>query len=80
MYPLELDIDIPDNVYQVVGHTPVFSFNLPANQETRKPFILSSKKGNGKIQFSDVGMGYYYKNDDLERPEVMINKKFAIKV
>ena len=78
MYPVELDVDIPDNVYQIVGHTPVFSFRLPKYQESDKPFVLSCKNGNGKVQFSDVGIGYYYKSDDFVRPKVIINKKFSI--
>ena len=75
---MELDIDIPDNIYQIVGHTPVFSFNLPTNQPINRPFILSLKHGTGKVQFSDIGIGYYYQSDDLKRPDVIINKKFAI--
>ncbi|OGI18403.1 MAG: hypothetical protein A3B68_01935 [Candidatus Melainabacteria bacterium RIFCSPHIGHO2_02_FULL_34_12] len=76
MYPAELDVEIPDNVYQIVGHTPVFSFNLPNQYPINKPFVLSSKKGSGKIQFSDVGIGYYYKAE-FERPEVCINKNIT---
>lgn len=74
MFPAELDVDIPDNVYQIVGHTPIFLFNLPKDQLMNKPFTLRAKKGTGKIQFSDVGIGYYYKNDDFERPEVFIEQ------
>lgn len=77
IYPLELDLDIPDNVYQIVGHTPVFSFNLPKHQPINIPFTIKAKKGSGKVQFSDVGIGYYYKND-FERPEVVINRNLAI--
>ena len=72
VYPSELDVEIPDNVYQIVGHTPVFSFRIPNNQSVTSPFVLSSKTGTGKIQFSDVGIGYYYKKDSFERPEVFI--------
>lgn len=80
IYPVELDIDIPENVYQIIGHTPVFSFNLPTNQFIDRPFVLSSKNGTGKVQFSDVGIGYYYQSDDLKRPDVIINKKFTVTV
>ena len=72
VYPSELDVEIPDDVYQIVGHTPVFSFRIPNNQSVTSPFVLSSKIGTGEIQFSDVGIGYYYKKDDFERPEVSI--------
>lgn len=72
VYPTELEAEIPDDVYQIVGHTPVFSFRIPNNQSVASPFVLSSKTGSGKIQFSDVGIGYYYKKDDFERPEVSI--------
>lgn len=71
IYPCELDVAIPDDVYQIVGHTPVSSFDLPKDQLINKPFVLNAKNGTGKIQFSDVGIGYYYKND-FERPEVFI--------
>lgn len=71
IYPAELDVEIPNDVYQIVGHTPVFLFNIPQNQHFTCPFVLSSKTGTGKIQFSDIGIGYYYKKDDFERPEVM---------
>lgn len=77
-FSAELDSEIPDDVCQIVGHTPVFSFNIPRNQRFTYPFILFSKKNTGRIQFSDVGIGYYYKNNDFERPEVIINPKFAI--
>lgn len=77
-YPAELDINIPNNIYQIVGHTPVFSFNLPSKQSVNKPFVLQAKVGGGMVQFSDVGIGYYYKPDDLKRPNVVINRKFAI--
>ena len=80
VYPAELDVKIPDDVYQIVGHTPVFLFNIPRNQSSTYPFLLSSKMGTGKIQFSDVGIGYYYKKDDFERPEVVINSVFAIRI
>lgn len=76
VYPSELEADIPENVYQIVGHTPVFFFNLPNEISTKGPFVLSAKKGNGKVQFSDVGIGYYYRND-FERPNVIINKNLA---
>jgi hypothetical protein len=72
IYPSELEVEIPDNVYQIVGHTPVFSFRIPNNQSVAFPFVLSSKNGLGKVQFSDIGIGYYYKKDDFERPEVSI--------
>ncbi len=72
MFPSELDVEIPDNVYQIVGHTPVFLFRIPNNQSVASPFVLSSTNGTGKIQFSDVGIGYYYKKDDFERLEVSI--------
>ncbi len=74
IYPTELYVEIPDDVYQIVGHTPVFSFRLPNKQSATLPFVLSSQTGTGKIQFSDVGIGYYYKKDDFERPEVIIKK------
>lgn len=77
-FPAELDVDIPDDVYQIVGHTPVFYFDLPRNQPVNKPFVLQAKIGTGKVQFSDVGIGYAYRDDLLERPEVIINRKFAI--
>lgn len=77
-YPAELDVNIPSNIYQIVGHTPVFSFNLPGKQPINKPFVLNAKAGNGKVQFSDVGIGYYYNAGDFKRPEVVINKKFAV--
>lgn len=80
IFPTELEADIPDNIYQVVGHTPVFLFNLPKNQPTTVPFVLSSKSNTGRIQFSDVGIGYYYESDSFERPEVVINKKLAVAV
>ena len=71
-FPAELDAPIPDNVYQIVGHTPVFSFNLPSSQSVTEPFTMTAKSGAGKIQFSDVGIGYYYKSNSFERPEVSI--------
>ena len=74
VFPCELEVDIPNNVYQIVGHTPVFSFNRIKEQPTNKPFIISTNTGTGKIQFSDVGIGYYYNNNTLERPEVIIGK------
>ncbi|MBI3589864.1 MAG: metallophosphoesterase [Candidatus Melainabacteria bacterium] len=73
IFPCELDIEIPNDVYQIVGHTPVFSFDLPKSQEINRPFIVCAKSGGGKIQFSDVGIGYHYKND-FERPEVTLIK------
>ena len=73
VYPIEIDVDIPNNICQIVGHTPVFSFAIPKNAETTKPFIISAKNGTGKVQFSDVGIGYYYKSD-FERPEIKIKK------
>lgn len=76
IFPYELEIDIPENVYQIVGHTPVFSFNLPKDQPINKPFVLNAKAGTGKLQFSDVGIGYYYRND-FERTEVVIKKLFS---
>ncbi|MBI1858226.1 MAG: metallophosphoesterase [Candidatus Melainabacteria bacterium] len=79
-YPAALDVSIPNNVYQIVGHTPVFLFNLPSKQPTNVPFVLSASAGNGKVQFSDVGIGYYYREDDLARPSVIINKDRAIEV
>lgn len=72
VFPSELEAEIPDGVYQIVGHTPVFSFRIPNAQSVTLPFVLSSKNGSGKIQFSDVGMGYYYKQDSFDRPEVSI--------
>ena len=78
IFPAELEAPIPDNVYQIVGHTPVFSFNIPNKQSVTSPFILSLKDGSGKVQFSDVGIGYYYKKDSFERPEVVINKALSI--
>jgi len=78
VFDAELDVEIPENVYQIVGHTPVFSFSLPSEQAINKPFIISSKKSTGKIQFSDVGIGYYYKENEFERPEVYLNTKFAV--
>ncbi len=78
VYPIDLnDVEVPD-IYQVVGHTPVFFFKLD-NTENKKPFILKSKNGLGKVQFSDVGIGYHYR-DDFQRPDVIINKKFAVTV
>ncbi len=74
-YPAELEVGIPENVYQIVGHTPVFLFSLPQGNPINKPFVISAKNGTGKIQFSDVGIGYYYKSD-FERPEVIIKKVF----
>ena len=71
VYPIEFDVDIPDDVYQIVGHTPVFLFNLPSSHPVTEPFVLSSKDGTGKVQFSDVGIGYFYKSG-FERPEVFI--------
>ena len=82
-FPSELEVSVPDNVYQIVGHTPVFSFNLPQSQPINRPFVLYrgglQTARPGKVQFSDVGIGYYYKND-FERPEVFINKKFAVEI
>lgn len=78
IYPLDLDeVEIPD-VYQIVGHTPVFFFKLP-NAENNRPLILTHKDGKGKVQFSDVGMGYHYK-EELSRLEVVINKKLAVSI
>ena len=77
IFPCELDVDIPNDVYQIVGHTPVFSFDLPKNQPINKPFVVSSKTGTGKVQFSDVGIGYYYKSD-FERTAVGIEKLNSI--
>lgn len=71
IYPCELGVEIPNDVYQIVGHTPVFSFNLPKEQLINEPFVLSGKNSTGKVQFSDVGIGYYYR-DDFERPEVTL--------
>ena len=72
MFPAELEVDIPENIYQVVGHTPIFLFNLPKDQPMNKPFTITAKNSTGKVQFSDVGIGYYYKNDSFERPEVAL--------
>ena len=74
-YPNELFVEIPEDVYQIVGHTPIFLFNNPQSQSTYEPFVMSSKTSSGKIQFSDVGIGYYYKSDSFERPEVCISLK-----
>jgi len=71
VYPVEFDVDIPNDIYQIVGHTPVFSFALPKSSETTKPFVIKAKNGTGQVQFSDVGIGYHYKSD-FERPEVLI--------
>ncbi len=71
-FPYEIECSIPDNVLQIVGHTPVFLFGVPRSQSVTCPFVLSS--GSGKVQFSDVGIGYYYKNDTFDRPEVVIKK------
>lgn len=80
VYPVSIDEKIPDDVYQIVGHTPVFSFRLSENNLKDKPFVISSKKSSGKIQFSDVGIGYYYKDDTFDRPDVSINPKEATEV
>ena len=53
------------------------SFDLPKNQPINKPFVVSSKTGTGKVQFSDVGIGYYYKSD-FERTAVGIEKLNSI--
>lgn len=70
----EIKAEIPNNVYQIVGHTPVhyFTGTHPGN----KPLIIGVKTGNGKVQFSDVGIGYYYEND-FERQALVINPKDA---
>ncbi len=72
IYPCELDVDIPDNVHQIVGHTPTFLFKLSSNEFINKPFVIPAPNGTGKVQFSDVGIGYYYKNDSFERPDVLL--------
>lgn len=78
IYPSELSVEIPDNVFQIVGHTPVFLFRSVKNENIYKPFVIPSSNpdGTGKIQFSDVGVGYYYKEDDFNRPDVFIDKEF----
>ncbi len=69
------DIDIP-NIYQIVGHTPVFLFKL-SNLEINAPLVITNDERSGKIQFSDVGLGYHFK-EAFDRPEVIINKKLAL--
>ena len=45
----------------------------------KRPFIVKGLNGIGKIQFSDVGIGYHFK-ETFERPEVVINKKLAYEI
>ena len=73
IYPNEILVKIPDKVYQIVGHTPVFKFNMNDNSKIKSPIIYSSSLSNGKVQFSDVGMGYFYDSDSFERPEVRLD-------
>lgn len=68
--------NIPDNVIQIVGHTPIDNFDIP-NLDPTKPLLIQSQNGNGKILFGDVGMSYEYDKDSLERSNVTINKKLA---
>ena len=78
---IEDNKNLPEaNVYQIVGHTPVFNFDIQGNHIVRRPFVLAKKDINAEIQFSDVGIGYAYKDDSLDRPKVIINNKYAMRV
>ncbi|MBI3590909.1 MAG: hypothetical protein HY094_05965 [Candidatus Melainabacteria bacterium] len=69
----KINDEIPDGVYQIVGHTRIPDFDLPNDYPTNRPLILPSKNGKAFVQFNDIGMGTYYDKDNLNRPEVVIN-------
>ena len=68
----EINDEIPQGVYQVVGHTRVRDFDLPEGHPINKPLILPDKEGKAFVQFSDIGIGFYYNSENLDRPEAMI--------
>lgn len=69
--------ELPSGVYQIVGHTKVPDFNLPEGIPRNRPLIIPSENGKGFVQFSDIGMGLYYKENIYDRPEVTINPEMA---
>ncbi len=69
--------ELPSGVYQTVGHTMVFHFDLPKGFPDNGPIIMSNKSKNAFVQFSDVGVGSSYKDDSFERPDVTFNKELS---
>ena len=69
----KINDEIPDGVYQVVGHTRIPDFDLPNSCPVNKPLILPGKDGKAFVQFSDIGMGIYYNERTYDRPEVFLN-------
>ncbi len=69
----DVNDSLPEGVYQTVGHTKVTDFDLPNGFLANKPLILAAKDGKGIIQFSDIAMGMYYSESDINRPEVFLN-------
>lgn len=71
----EIKVEIPNDVYQTVGHTPIRYFI--GKHSRYKPLIVGVKTGNGQVQFTDVGIGYSCNEDDLSKPKLIINPKRA---
>lgn len=68
--------ELPNGVYQIVGHTNIADFDLP-RMDPIKPIIISDNKQTSHVQFADVGIGFYYKPRSFKRPEVIINGDFS---
>lgn len=69
--------EIPEGVYQVVGHTRVRDFDLPDGFPTNKPLILPDEESKAFVQFTDIGMGSYYDQKKIDRPDIIINPKIT---
>ena len=69
----EINDNIPEGIYQTVGHTKVTDFDLPDGVPINRPLILADKDSKAFVQFSDIAMGTYYSEDDINRPEVFLN-------
>lgn len=63
---------IPEGIYQIVGHTKVCDFDLLEGCVVNRPLILSDSASKAFIQFTDIATGKYYDSKNLERPDVSI--------
>ena len=68
--------ELPEGIYQIVGHTNIADFNLPKTSPIH-PIIIRNNSQTSHVQFTDVGIGFYYKNKSFKRPEVIINGDFS---
>ena len=76
----QIEDDLPENVYQIVGHIVLFHFDLPKGFPTDRPIVFQDKNKSSTVQFSDVGIGFKYLKDSFNRPKVIINSKLAKKL